>query len=428
MQRWKDGCPVDEISTMVLLFPHEEPDAVAKGSSLHRVAKQVSPSFSYADKLTAEIVNLSNRNVPYGHAINGFLYVPDLSNENNCTDIAEPHIPANATRRASLPPSDYTLIAVAPWLSAKCTLSLMKAASMSPTRGFIFYLPNGGLEKSPSSSSIVWDLGDNEAWKDTFQFPVYAIPTIIGAQLMTQLGLYSGNVTEVPHGYEIAGTTGTDPRDYVRLYTEIKIANDNRLPRFWALQIFTMLVVVSGGVTLLIYLMQNSHQKSLRRKIKSGKVNLGASRFKCLRVPASDIEKLPLFTYYLDKKEAQLSTNSIPTSISSPIDKESLAYPLQPLVYVITTMTHRSESFPYKRFLPHHQPICAFCFGAFRSGISQVRELPCHHIFHPTCIDSYLNSCSSLCPICKQSALSLASYQVEAANVNVYPERVSISR
>lgn len=43
---------------------------------------------------------------------------------------------------------------------------------------------------------------------------------------------------------------------------------------------------------------------------------------------------------------------------------------------------------------------CCICLSDFELG-ELVRELPCEHIFHPTCIDTWLEF-NSLCPLCKQ--------------------------
>ena len=43
---------------------------------------------------------------------------------------------------------------------------------------------------------------------------------------------------------------------------------------------------------------------------------------------------------------------------------------------------------------------CCICLGDFELG-ETVRKLPCSHIFHPACIDTWLEF-NTLCPLCKQ--------------------------
>ena len=48
---------------------------------------------------------------------------------------------------------------------------------------------------------------------------------------------------------------------------------------------------------------------------------------------------------------------------------------------------------------------CAICVEDFQNG-ERVKELPCKHIFHPICVDEWLNNHSSLCPLCKANIRS----------------------
>ena len=51
------------------------------------------------------------------------------------------------------------------------------------------------------------------------------------------------------------------------------------------------------------------------------------------------------------------------------------------------------------------QTSCSICLEDYVQNATVVRELPCHHMFHPDCIDPFLLKRSSLCPLCKQSVL-----------------------
>jgi hypothetical protein len=53
-----------------------------------------------------------------------------------------------------------------------------------------------------------------------------------------------------------------------------------------------------------------------------------------------------------------------------------------------------------------------------------VRELPCQHIFHPECVDAFLSTSSSLCPMCKKSALPRGYCPAIITNAMVRRERV----
>ncbi|ORX85164.1 hypothetical protein K493DRAFT_341833 [Basidiobolus meristosporus CBS 931.73] len=45
-------------------------------------------------------------------------------------------------------------------------------------------------------------------------------------------------------------------------------------------------------------------------------------------------------------------------------------------------------------------PVCAICLEDFVDG-EEIRQLPCHHDYHVTCIDPWLTTKSGTCPMCK---------------------------
>lgn len=53
----------------------------------------------------------------------------------------------------------------------------------------------------------------------------------------------------------------------------------------------------------------------------------------------------------------------------------------------------------------YNQTSCPICLEDFFDGENDIRELPCLHIYHAECIDPFLTSRSSLCPMCKVSVL-----------------------
>lgn len=69
-------------------------------------------------------------------------------------------------------------------------------------------------------------------------------------------------------------------------------------------------------------------------------------------------------------------------------EEETKALPLRPFI----EMKRESRG----------KETCAICVDEFQEG-DMTRVLPCEHYFHPDCIDPWLSSHSSLCPLCKRS-------------------------
>lgn len=241
---------------------------------------------------------------------------------------------------------------------------------------------------------------------------------------MRALSLYSGNMTNVPYGHQISELPGIDPRDYVRLYTVIANSNSSTLPRFWVflVLVIAVLVAILGSTSAAMHLIQRWRRNSLRHRVASGEVNLEALGIKRLAVPHSLIDRLPLFIYN-DEGETSLppspshkrsltattTERHIPTNFSagttSHPEVRDYGTAVQPELIPVDDSASTPDSILVHKFLPYSQPTCHICVDDFEAGVTEIRELPCGHIFHPDCIDTFLGSSSSLCPLCKQSAL-----------------------
>jgi hypothetical protein len=259
---------------------------------------------------------------------------------------------------------------------------------------------------------------------------------------MHNLALYSGNMTSVPWGHTISELPNIDPRDYVRMYTELSVGNNSGLPSLWVflLIVLAVLLFVCGTTSAAMHLIQRARRKSLERRVASGEVNLEALGIKRLTIPQSFIERLPLFTYSAEPDisppmspqsknyasttiagndtEPKDLTLMSPTHTSFPTETESLPR----LVTADDTVSNPDSIFIHK-FLPYSQPTCPICLEDYESGISEIRELPCGHIFHPACIDMFLGNHSSLCPLCKKSAFPVGYCPAKITNAMVVRER-----
>lgn len=392
-------------------------------------------NLSFDQKYATNLQTLSTNDADPDGVIQGLLYVPDLDPADPCFAETQAILPKVVTRQANLPSTDFNIIGLAPWVSANCTKSFLTAAHYDPIRAFIFYIPDGSTDQPPPSSSPVWDMNDGGAWKGSSPFPVYAVPGLVGSQIMTQLSLYSGNLTTVPDGHELMSVYQIDPRDYVRVYTEINVEAQSSIPSLWV-----FLLIVAGGLlfvlcstSLLMHYIQRRRRARLRRRIERGQVDLEALGIKRLTVPRSVIAKMPLFVYTCKEDETTrevttLSHTSSPEtatkSSSQALDASSRTVnPSETSPGSVDKEESRKSSIAAQEYGQHAQPTCPICLEDFESGSTTIRELPCGHIFHPECIDSFLSNNSSLCPMCKKTTLPLGYCPERITNAMVRRER-----
>jgi len=173
-----------------------------------------------------------------------------------------------------------------------------------------------------------------------------------------------------------------------------------------------------------MHIIQRRRRNDLRERVLNGHVDLEALGVKRLTVSQQILDKLPIHTYTdgaADGSEkaidphAQASHLGVPSTV---VDAETgrKAPPLSRHSSAPTVPTTGMSS-------SWSQPTCPICMDDFEPNETQVRELPCHHVFHPECIDTFLLNHSSLCPMCKQSVLPKGACPVKITNVMVRRER-----
>ncbi|KAL8673056.1 MAG: hypothetical protein Q9168_002518 [Polycauliona sp. 1 TL-2023] len=370
------------------------------------------------------------------HTINGFLYNPEYPQGSPCSDQNSHSIPQNVTRMRDIPSVDEVFIALAPWTSPECVLTLL--STVGNVEAFIFYLPDSPPGIPPPVNDPVWSLGDGGRWKSQHNFPVYAIPGPVAITIMTLLGQYSGSIADAPNGSQLAQevpeATGA------KMYAAVDLNSNTSLPSLWAFLLIVLGIVLFmiALTSCIMHLYQRRRRNTLRRRIVNGEVDLERLGIKRLTVPQDAINMLPTLLYNPSEKELlDLSRGHItalsdfpikePDTVatdSPPIEPASTAAsnPVQPPALPLAASPTRSSSEANKK-PSYAQPTCPICLDDFTPQETTVRSLPCHHIYHPECIDPFLLRNSSLCPICKAKVLPPGYCPETITNAMVRRER-----
>ncbi|EEA21630.1 RING finger domain protein, putative [Talaromyces marneffei ATCC 18224] len=402
--------------------------------------------------LDGSIRTLSNTNSPSQESFKGLLYVPTLNDPPAavCNNLTAPYIPTNATRRSDLPADAHDLLGLAPWVNPECTRAYLSASRQDNVSALIFYQPERRDSAKPEpSASPVWDLGDAGQWKKENEYPVYAVPGTAGTTLMHQLTQYGG------------GGDGSDAQtttECTRLYALIDLEPDlsSTMPGMWV-----FILAVLGAIVLMVIFafltmrhVQKKRRESLQRRLVSGEVDLEFLGIKRLVVPPHILSALPVYVYpgaeegdehgaskertentceetngAKPKDTTTVTETEINDNASDNKNNNQHSNPHHPPPALTIVTSHQDESISsiLEEILPpvptralgkrrrtvssqtltltFSQHTCAICLDDFVPAESLVRELPCMHIFHPECIDTFLARDASTCPVCKQNVL-----------------------
>ncbi|KAK2617051.1 hypothetical protein QQS21_000145 [Conoideocrella luteorostrata] len=423
------------------IFLFSNPGWNGEGTIASTISKNLSQQtgqLAYEQRIDTNLTTLSTGNTGvYDSSVQGLLYVPDITSVPSCDVQQYETIPRNVTRRRDLPPANFNLIAIAPWFSSDCTQAYLNSALQGPVKAFLFYKPNNSTNKPQEGDSPVWNLGDGGAWRSNHHFPIFAIPGREGQKIIKQLSLYSGAISQVPHGDEIKQLYNIHWTTYLRIWTKLTLDKPSNPPATWAfiLIVIGALLFVILVVSLIMHFIQRRNRNSLKRRVQSGEVDLEAMGIKRVTVPASHVTQFPLFTYnaeadLIDLPSSPRSQTTPPAGTRKTRRKRrrettnATSDALGPSAQSVRSIRSKRSGLTGvgETTATNYQPNCHICLASFEHRTTIIRELPCGHIFHTECIDEFLVQNSSLCPTCKQCMLP-RGYSPKISNGMVRRER-----
>ena len=349
------------------------------------------------------------------------LYVPELSSSDPCQNWSQPHVPQNVTRKSDIPAAAANrLFGLAPWLSdhSECALPYIEAAARNDaTQGLIFYPTDSQANSSGSlPENSDWGVSQSQwdEWTSSIEYPIWAVGSSAGGRVMTELSRYSGIVAQSP-------IADTEPDEFsAENQVGLGAWVDNHLdepdeedlslferPWIFVIMVLAIILALVGLVTLMLHLNQIRMRRDLRRRVAAGEVDLERLGIRRQRVPLKMVERMPLYEYQSETGPSRSDAETLlAASYAGPFSRKTLA----------------------KRNAPFSQTTCAICLDNFVHHESVVRELPCQHIFHPDCVDDFLVTSTSLCPVCKKSVLPGGVYSGDITNSIVRRERLARRR
>lgn len=370
-------------------------------------------TIGYETQINNGFQTISSNNPNAFITIEGLLYVPVRGQSSACSS-SNSFIPSNVTTDTSFPTNqNYPLISIFPWNNADCVSYYLASSRSNAVRGAIVFQPN--VERPPPGNDPSWSIQDGGRWRTDNQYPIYAVPASWALNQLALSAQYSGNMSSAPFGDSL--TQQYDPRDYPRLFARVDLVGGPNVPSLWIFLIIVLAVLLGIVIitSIVMHILQRHQRNNLQRRLARGEIDLESLGIKKMNIPQEQIDRMPKYTYNpADVEEpAPLNADGTPTVPAT-------TTPISAAATFATNKKHTSE--PRTAF---SQPTCPICLDDFVPHNTMIRELPCKHIFHPECIDLFLRDSSSLCPVCKHSALPPGYCPVKVTNLMVRRERLT---
>lgn len=325
-----------------------------------------------------------------GYAAWGIPYLPSVPSKMDYC-LQDVFVPESVPKVEDIP-SRATPIAIAPYKSVECANAIVDQAMADKARMLILVSDDPQI-----TGNTIFPSGN-------YPITILGLSSQTGKSVFANMGLYTSNETVAIPGTNIGNTIR-------RIGLQVQSDSEVGLPKLWVfvLVILAALLLIIVTASVILNVVQLMRRRNLRSRIMRGEVDLERLGFKNLTVPKSVLEKIPICTYkhgeqHFSQKPIHFKQEkrSFSTKVSESL--KNCSYKLFRFSKPVDSASNNSEKYD-----PTHtgfsQTSCSICLEEFQPGITLVRNLPCGHIYHTECIDSFLTSQSSLCPLCKSSVL-----------------------
>ncbi|KAJ5275025.1 hypothetical protein N7505_003570 [Penicillium chrysogenum] len=368
-------------------------DSVNKVATLWAGSGQASNSTSsvaenvaYRFVLDRKVQTISSNGMPDDGLVSGLLFVPTLEPHDPCYDITASSVPPNVTRYEDVSDFGYSLVGLAPWVTAECSLSFLSAAQKVGTHAMVFFQPSDNeTDIPPDSNNSRWATNDGDKWRMDNNYPVYAISGPAGATLINDLSWYSNKTPDSNRDEwteDFALQTETN-----RLFARIETGKETEgaSPSIWSfvLAIAGTVLILSIILMIIYRLVLRKRRVQLQRRVNAGQVDIEALALNQMTVPQEVVNKMPLYTYLEINPPVEPTLPQDNTS-ANPIDHDSgdKANSLppnennhtqdgagiqKPEAAMIKPGQNESRRSKYR--LSHTQTTCAICLDDFVVGV-----------------------------------------------------------
>lgn len=184
-----------------------------------------------------------------------------------------------------------------------------------------------------------------------------------------------------------------------------------------------ILLVAVSITSVVMHVIQRRRRNDLRQRVIDGQVDLEALGVKRLTVSQQILDKLPIHTFYANNSDVSEKADQEPLGQAADGPSSAVSAGAGPKPPVLSRHSSAPTVPQSSMSTSWSQLTCPICMDDYEPNETQVRELPCHHIFHSECIDPFLLNHSSLCPMCKQTVLPTGVCPVKITNIMVRRER-----